>query len=119
MKPTETVLLTEYVKACCPPQTTCRAETAADAWHDLLGELELGDCRDAVVMIAKRQPFVAPSEIITEVRRIREERISRTPPPAPPAELLDDEAAYRDYLRRTARQAASAPEQRRAIGGTP
>ena len=62
----ETVLLTRYVKACCPQQAIDRY--TPDAWHDLLGDLAPEDCRAAVVTVAKRQPFVAPAEIRAEVR---------------------------------------------------
>ncbi len=57
----ETVLLTRYVRACCPQQAIDKY--TPDAWHDLLGDLELADCRAAVGTIARQQPFVAPSEI--------------------------------------------------------
>ena len=67
MTPTETVLLTEYVRACCPQQAI--GEYTPDAWHDLLGDLDLADCRAAAAAVARRQPFVAPSEIRAEVGR--------------------------------------------------
>ena len=47
MTPHETLLLTRYVKACCPQQAI--DEYTPDAWHDLLGDLSLADCRAAVV----------------------------------------------------------------------
>src|SRR6185437_11119173 len=85
-------LLTRYVKACCPQQQI--DEYTPDAWHDLLGDLSLADCRAAVAEVAKRQPFVAPSEIRAEVRRIRDKRLQDTEIPPPPPELLDDPDAY-------------------------
>lgn len=63
----ETVLLTRYVKACCPQQAIDKYTPVA--WHDLLGHLGIDDCRAAVAAVASRQPFVAPAEIIAEVRR--------------------------------------------------
>jgi hypothetical protein len=90
--PTETVLLTEYIRACCPQQAI--GEYTPDAWHDLLGDLSLADCKAAVADVAKRQPFVAPSEIRAEVKRIRFERIQDAGIPPVPRELLDDPAAY-------------------------
>jgi len=92
MTPTETVVLTEYVQACCPQQAI--GEYTSDAWHDLLGDLTLADCRAAVAEVAKRQPFVAPSEIRAEVHRIRDARLQTTEIPPPPPELLDDPDAY-------------------------
>src|ERR1700734_4510496 len=56
MTPKETVLLVAYVNACCPQQAM--DEYTPDAWHDLLGDLDLAGCRQAVVTVAKRQPFV-------------------------------------------------------------
>ena len=70
MTPTETVTLVAYVHACCPHQAL--DEFTPDVWHDLLGDLGLAECRAAVVAVAKRQPFVAASEIRAEVRRERD-----------------------------------------------
>lgn len=100
MTPRETVLLTEYVRACCPQQAI--GEYTSDAWHDLLGDLSLADCKAAVAAVARRQPFVAPAEIRTEVKRIRFERIQDAEIPPPPPELLDDPAAYGAALRAAA-----------------
>jgi len=58
-----------YVNACCPQQAM--DEYTPDAWHDLLGDMGLDECRAAVVAIAQRQPFVAASEIRGEVKRAR------------------------------------------------
>jgi hypothetical protein len=67
MTPRETLALTRFVKACCPQQEI--DEYTPEAWHELLGDLSLAQCRVAVRTVARRQPFVAPSEIITEVAR--------------------------------------------------
>lgn len=117
MTPKETLLLARYVKACCPQQAM--DTYTPEAWHDLLGDLELGDCKAAVQAVAKRQPFVAPAEIRAEVRRIKDERLERTPVPAPPAELLDDPAAYADRLRQSAQAIASGQPERAAIESAP
>ena len=92
MTPSETVLLTEYIRACCPQQAI--GEYTPDAWHDLLGDLSLADCKAAVITVAKRQPFVAPSEIRAEVMIVRNRRLTETEIPPPPPELLDNTAAY-------------------------
>jgi hypothetical protein len=114
MRPDETVLLTAYVKACCPQQAI--GEYTPDAWHDLLGDLRLEDCRAAVAEVAKRQPFVAPAEIRAEVARVRQERLRENPVPAPPPELLDNPEAYKAYLRRSAKRIADGKPELRAIG---
>lgn len=69
----ETTALCRYVKACCPQQQI--DEYTPDAWHDLIGKLDFADCREAVVRVATRQPFVAPAEIRAEVQRIRSDRL--------------------------------------------
>lgn len=97
MTPHETLQLTRYVKACCPQQAM--DEYTPDAWHDLLGDLPLADCRAAVIAVAKKQPFVAPSEIRAEVRSIRDKRFQDAEIPAPPPELLDDTDAWRAAVR--------------------
>lgn len=97
MTPSETVLLTEYVRACCPQQAM--GEYTPDAWHDILGDLRLEDCRAAVAEIKKRAVFVDPSEIRAEVKYMRQQRIKDAGGiPAPPPELLDDPEAYRAAL---------------------
>ena len=115
MTPTETVLLTEYVRACCPQQAI--GEYTPDAWHDLLDDLSLADCREAVRNVARRQPFVAPAEIRAEVRKIREDRLARTPLPAPPAALADDPERYREALAANVARVADGMTVRRALAG--
>lgn len=73
MTPEETVALARIVRASCPQQKF--DEYTPDAWHDLLGDLSLNDCRNAVRTVAARQPFVSPSEIRAEVQRIRSNRL--------------------------------------------
>lgn len=72
MNPTESLALTRFVRAACPQQKL--DEYTPDAWHELLADLTFADCKGAVVELAKRQPFVSPAEIRTEVRRARNER---------------------------------------------
>jgi hypothetical protein len=113
MKPTDAVVLKEYVKACCPQQRF--TEYTSDAWFDLLGDLDLDDCKQAVQAIAKRQPFVAPAEIRAEVRRARELRLARTPLPAPPAELADEPGRYQLAVRQGIKRIADGMDIRTAL----
>ena len=106
-----------YVKACCPQQAI--GEYTPDAWHDLLGDLELTDCREAVAAVAKRQPFVAPAEIRAEVKHIRADRLARTPLPAPPAALADDPGKYQEAIQRGIQRIADGKNLHRAIAGAP
>jgi hypothetical protein len=114
MTPPETVLLTEYIRACCPQQAI--GEYTPDAWHDLLGDLSLADCKAAVAAVAKRQPFVAPAEIRAEVKTIREQRLQDT---AVPADLLvpfvDDPPAYLAAVRTAETAIADGRDPRAAL----
>jgi hypothetical protein len=71
----ETVVITRYVKALCPQQAIDRYTPIA--WHDLLGEFTETECHAAIAAVARRQPFVAPSEIIAEVRLARRAELGR------------------------------------------
>ncbi|MGA5820896.1 zinc finger domain-containing protein [Kitasatospora sp. NPDC094028] len=73
MNHTEAVILVRYVRALCPQQRF--DEYSPDAWHDLLGDYELDACKEAVIEIARRQPWIAPAEIITEVKRARTSKL--------------------------------------------
>jgi hypothetical protein len=115
VKATETVLLTEYIQALCPQQAI--GEYTADAWHDVLGDLELDDCKAAAVAVAKRQPFIAPAEIRAEVRRVREERIGRNPLPAPPPDAAEQPGRYQRIIRANVERLASARDLNAALTG--
>lgn len=73
MNSQEAAVLCRYVRALCPQQKF--DEYTPDAWHDVLNDLALDDCREAAARVARRQPFVAPAEITAEVRVIRAERL--------------------------------------------
>lgn len=60
-------MFTRYLRAIFPHQKI--DEYTADAWHDVIRDLTLKDATDAAVAVAKRQPFISPSEIIAETRR--------------------------------------------------
>jgi hypothetical protein len=122
MTPREAVILTRYVEACCPQQKF--DDYTPDAWHDLLGDLDLDDCKTAVRTVAQRQPFVSPSEIRAELKRVRAERIGPPGPglsPIPPPVHPDaGPKAYLESLRAQQARLASGIEQVPAIeGGQP
>ena len=73
MTPTEALTLCRLAKAMCPQQAV--DEFTPDAWHLLLEPHRFEDCKAAMVKICRTQVFVAPAEIIAEVRRIRAKRI--------------------------------------------
>lgn len=72
MNSQEAAVLCRYVRALCPQQKF--DEYTPDAWHDILGNYQLTDARHAAARVARRQPFVAPSEIADEITKIRAER---------------------------------------------
>lgn len=96
----EAVVLCRFAKACCPQQAF--DAYTPDAWFELLSDLTFRDCKDAVVRIVKRQPFVAPAEIRGEIDLVRIERMKtfeRQFTLIPPAHLADDPAAELAWVR--------------------
>ncbi|MFF1416527.1 hypothetical protein [Streptomyces sp. NPDC058280] len=74
MNQEEAIMLLEYVSAACPAQRV--GEFTPDVWGELLAPYDLTDARAAVLAVARRQPFVSPAEIITEIKERRAERIA-------------------------------------------
>ncbi|MET9729633.1 hypothetical protein ABZZ79_02900 [Streptomyces sp. NPDC006458] len=69
----EAVLLLEYVAAACPAQRI--GEFTPDVWGELFAPYSLDEARAAVIVVASQQPFVAPADVITEIKARRSERI--------------------------------------------
>ncbi|MGW4728896.1 zinc finger domain-containing protein [Streptomyces shenzhenensis] len=69
----EAILLLEYVAAACPAQRI--GEFTPDVWGELFAPYSLDDARAAVLVIARQQPFIAPADVIAEIKARREERI--------------------------------------------
>src|SRR5215469_11675087 len=113
----QVVLLTRTVAAACPQQVI--DDYTPDAWFDLLGDLGFDECRLALAAVAKRQPFVAPSEIRAEVKRAREQRLARVPVSAPPAELTDKPGRYAEAVREGVKRIADGFAMPPAIEGRP
>ena len=83
----EAVALCRYAKAACPQQAF--DEYTPDAWADLLADVSLADAQEGLRAVVAGKPFVSPSEIRTEVRRIRRRRLDAfgpLPAPAPDAD---------------------------------
>lgn len=110
----ETTKLTRYVKAACPQQAI--DDFTPDVWFDFLRDLDVDDCIRAVRAIIDRQPFVAVSEIIAEVKRIRTERLSNSDLALPAADPADEQA-YRKALSNIRRQVGDGRMPFRAIAG--
>lgn len=65
----ECVDLAQYIGALCPQQHIGKA--TGIVWHDVLGHLDLAECKQAARYVAARQPFVSPSELIAEIADAR------------------------------------------------
>lgn len=118
MTPNETVMLARYVKALCPQQKF--DEYTPDAWHDVLADYALADARPAAAAVARRQPFVSPSEIIDEIRKQRDHRAADYQGPGLTAEIPDADPdnipAYLAAIRNQRVRAANGlPTRRRPI----
>lgn len=94
MNAAEAITLCRLVKGVCPQQAI--DEYTPDGWLMLLEPYRYEDCHEAVKDIASTQPFVAPAEIIAQVRRIRGKRIAEFGPIDPPAGLEDGD--YREWF---------------------
>jgi hypothetical protein len=57
--------LVEFVTYACPQQKIGKMTTVA--WFEIIGHLEFKDAFEAVKAVGRRQPFIAPSEIIGEI----------------------------------------------------
>lgn len=106
MTPEQTIKITAMVMALCPQQKF--EEYTPDAWHLVLGDLDFSDTRDAVIVVCKRSPFCAPSEIRDQVRLMRDDRLRAAGQAALDVDVddPDDVAAYlgarREHIRRLA-----------------
>ncbi|MFE0727904.1 hypothetical protein ACFW2X_06570 [Streptomyces antibioticus] len=69
----EAIDLTEYVQAACPAQKF--GEYTPDVWGEILAPYSLGEARAAVLVLAGRLRFIAPADIVAEVKARRAERI--------------------------------------------
>lgn len=110
MTPEEVVMLAAYVHALCPAQKI--DQYTPDAWCDVFDEVpfSLADCREGAARVAARQPFVAPAEIIAEVRKIREGRLDDFQ-----YEPAAGETGRESIARRRLQVAACANRQRPAV----
>ncbi|WP_327710071.1 hypothetical protein OG912_16980 [Streptomyces sp. NBC_00464] len=73
MTPQEAILIAKYVAAACPQQRF--NEHTPDVWGDILAPYDVIEARAAITVVAARQPFISPAEIITEIKARRADRI--------------------------------------------
>lgn len=114
MNEEEAVLLARYVRAICPQQKF--DEYTADVWGDILTDHDFNDCKQAAITLGRKQPFIAPSEIIAEVRRDRETRLKdfeyQPDPDETPAQYLANRRAQLAAVAAGHRPAALPPAPR-------
>lgn len=92
----DVVLITRYVRAVCPQQRL--DEFTADAWYDFLHPFSVDETRTAIAAhVRKGNAFISIGEIVAEIRRAREDRLSRHTEALPPAGAHDD-ATYKTAL---------------------
>lgn len=86
------------------------------AWHDLIGDLSLEDCLEAVRAHRRESTeYLLPAHIRKRVLAVRAERVARVGDPLPGVDP-DDVAAYQ-AARVEARARVAAGEGTRLIGG--
>lgn len=102
MNAQEAAVLCRACKAVCPQQKF--DEMTPDFWHSLLDDVDFEAAKRALITVAKRQPFVSPSEIRAEVSRERNRLSMELGALQPPAhiEAIEDpdefDRAYRAWL---------------------
>lgn len=69
----EAVQIAEYVQAACPAQKF--GEYTPDVWGEILQPYDVDEARAAVIAVARRQPWISPAEIVTEIKERRVGRI--------------------------------------------
>lgn len=67
MTPEETIVICRLVKAACPGQRF--DEYTPDVWAPMLADIDYGAAEKAIVEVGKQQKWIAPSDIIAEIRR--------------------------------------------------
>lgn len=99
MNKNEVALLCRLAKAACPQQAI--DEHTPEAWFLLLEPFRAVDAKEALVEIAREQPFVSPAEIIGRVKRLRAARIVAYGDVEVPAGLTEPETrAFLALMRR-------------------
>lgn len=97
MTPVEAVKFVQFVSALWPQQRL--EDTTPDAWYVAgLKDVDTKDAGEAATRLASHKVFISLAELLTEVKKLRAERIELAPLPPPAAELTDDPVAYRETL---------------------
>ncbi|CAM4365155.1 hypothetical protein [Nocardiopsis rhodophaea] len=103
MTPDEAVALGRKVAAICPAQKF-NSDTP-EAWAALLAGVDYDDALAALLVLGQTHQFIAPADIIAQVKRARAERLKGHVVPAPGRP--DDHVGYRKQVRASVRRAAA------------
>jgi len=88
------------------------------AWVKVLGDLPYTDCETAVAgHYGESTDRIMPGHIRQRVKKIREDRLARTPLPAPSAELTNDPERYKRVLAANVERIANGLTVRKALAG--
>lgn len=107
----ETARLCRIIAALSPSQKI-DADTP-DVWQVVLADVTLSDALEAAKAIAKRQPYIAPADLVNEARRLRTHRLDDVGVPTPNVDP-DDAGAYAEELRALTAAVASGQMDRAA-----
>jgi|SRR5690606_16866239 len=91
-------------------------EATVAAWHDLIGDLPLQDCLEAVRAHRRESTeYLVPAHVRRRVVAVMADRVARVGDPLPLADP-DDVAAYQ-AARKAARAQVASGDELRLIGG--
>ncbi|MFC4006564.1 hypothetical protein ACFOY2_04985 [Nonomuraea purpurea] len=98
MTPVEAVKFVQFVSALWPQQRL--EDETPDAWYAAgLKDVEARDAAEAATRLANHKVFISLAELLSEVKALRTERISRSALPAPAPELADRPVDYQAALK--------------------
>lgn len=94
------------------------AKLVIDFWLGMIGDLAYSDCAAAIqAHYQESREWIMPADIRRRVKSARSARLSALPEPVPPPELLEDDGAYREWVRKETKRIADGKPDLRAIGG--
>ena len=74
MKPTEAVQTLRLVRALCPAQAI--DEYTSDAWEMALADVDMREAGEAIKQLSQTHRFIAPADIIAEIKRTQAQRLA-------------------------------------------
>lgn len=92
--------------------------TDRQVWEGLIGDLPAADAQAAVTAhYRETREWIMPADVRTRVKAMRRDRLAREIVPAPPPEVADDPARFRETLKADLRAIADGKAIPKAIGG--